>query len=124
MIQYSTVTLPDKVNYRAPDGSETRLLVDGRKGGLSYARLPVSKTASAIFHRTVDELWFCLSGEGEVCRKLHGQEEVTKVASGVSLSLPQGTVKAAWRTRTKMPPWNRCAIVDVFVAHPGEHPGL
>jgi mannose-6-phosphate isomerase-like protein (cupin superfamily) len=39
----------------------------------------------------VDELWYVISGTGEVWRKLGSREEVVEVGPGWSLSLPVGT---------------------------------
>ena len=44
----------------------------------------------AVAHRTVEEIWFFVEGQGEVWRKHGSREEVTAVAPGVSLTIPTG----------------------------------
>ncbi len=64
-------------------------------------------------HRSVEEIWYFLSGRGEIWRRQGGREEVTAVAPGVALTVPLGT---AFQFRTlgeeplafvavTMPPW-------------------
>ncbi len=53
--------------------------------------LGAGETSTAVVHRTVEEIWYFLSGRGEMWRKLNGQEEIVAVGSGVSISIPVGT---------------------------------
>ena len=78
-------------DYLAPDGSEIRLLAQAGGAGLAHCRLPAGHVSSAVRHRTVEEIWYFLSGAGEVWRKFGDTEEVTEVHAGVSLSIPVGT---------------------------------
>ena len=87
----STVQLPRKFNYLAPDGSEIRLLVSGNSGGLAHCQLPVGSITKAVKHKTVDEFWYILEGEGEVWRKQGDYDEIIQVRPGTSLSIPVGT---------------------------------
>ena len=79
---------PDAV---APDGSEARVLC--RVGGASMAHfaLPPGAVSKAVAHRTVEEVWFFLSGRGRMWRRLGGQEETVEVGPGTSVSIPVGT---------------------------------
>lgn len=56
----------------APDGSEIRLLLDGRQlaGGASMVevRLAAGQVSRPVYHRTVEELWYILEGRGQVWR--------------------------------------------------------
>jgi len=55
---------PDAI---APDGSQVRLLVtDARRASLVEIRLPAGGVSRPVRHRTVEEIWFVLEGEGEV----------------------------------------------------------
>ena len=56
-----------------------------------HCTLSKGKTGSVVRHRTVDEIWYILEGEGEVWRKYEEQEEVIKAETGVCLTIPQGT---------------------------------
>jgi mannose-6-phosphate isomerase-like protein (cupin superfamily) len=56
-----------------------------------HCTLPPGGVTQAVRHRTVEELWYCLEGAGEVWRKQRDQEEVTRFEPGVSLSITVGT---------------------------------
>jgi mannose-6-phosphate isomerase-like protein (cupin superfamily) len=47
--------------------------------------------SKAVVHRSVEELWYIVSGTGRMWRQLGEQEEVTELSQGVSLSIPVGT---------------------------------
>lgn len=83
--------LPVEYNNLAPDGSEIRLLLGVQGGGLAHCALPPGKTSVAVTHRTVEEIWYFLSGRGEVWRKKDGGEQVTEVQPGLCLSIPLGS---------------------------------
>ena len=55
------------------------------------ARLPVGAVSIPVRHRRVEEVWFFLSGAGQVWRKQGEREQVLDVAPGVSLTIPLGT---------------------------------
>jgi mannose-6-phosphate isomerase-like protein (cupin superfamily) len=88
---FSTIPLKPELDYPAPDGSEIRLLAEVKGGGLAHCRLPSGIFSAAVRHKTVDEIWYFLSGAGEVWRKFGDFEEVTAVSPGVSLNIPVGT---------------------------------
>jgi mannose-6-phosphate isomerase-like protein (cupin superfamily) len=80
-------------DYLAPDGSEIRLLLKSEhseRGGLCHCTLPAGKTSIAAKHKTVEELWYFVSGQGEVWLKQGATETVHPVKSGVALSIPPG----------------------------------
>ena len=63
--------------------------------------------------RTVEEIWYFLSGRGEMWRKLGDQEEMVPVDPGVCITIPVGT-HFQWRSfgyeplsalGITMPPW-------------------
>ena len=74
----------------APDGSEVRLLAASSRGSMAQFTLPPRAVSKAVAHRTVEELWLVLSGEGRMWRKLGGVEEVVELRPGVSLAIPVG----------------------------------
>lgn len=90
-MEFEAKQLTGKYNYLAPDGSEIRLLPDVKGGGLCHCTLPSGKTSQAVCHKTVEEIWFFLEGEGQVWRKLNEQEEITDVSAGKCLTIPLGT---------------------------------
>jgi len=42
-------------------------------------------------HRTVEEIWFVVSGRGEMWRKQGTHEEIVAVEAGTCLTIPRGT---------------------------------
>ncbi|HEV2097526.1 MAG TPA: cupin domain-containing protein [Stellaceae bacterium] len=75
----------------APDGSEVRILCGLSCGGLAMFSLRPGAVSRAVAHHTVEELWYVVSGAGQIWRKLGDQEEIFEIGAGVSLSLPTGT---------------------------------
>lgn len=108
-----TISLKSDADYLAPDGSEIRLLPTMRGGGLCHCTLPVGKTSSPVAHRQVEEIWYVVSGEGEVWRKNAAAEEIVRVVAGTSLTIPPSTAFQFRNTGgsplciliATMPPW-------------------
>ena len=61
------------------------------RGGMAHFQLAPGRTSRGVAHRTVEEIWFVVSGRGEMWRKSGHREEVVGLSSGVSLSIPVGT---------------------------------
>ncbi len=106
-------SLPRMYDCLAPDGSEIRLLVAAERGGMAHCTLPPGGVSLAVRHRTVEEVWYCLSGLGELWRKQGDEEQVLKLSPGVSADIPLGA-HFQFRTLgeeplelvlTTMPPW-------------------
>ena len=105
--------MPEAVDVLAPDGSEIRRLPSTERGSMVQCRLPAGQTTHAVRHRHVDEVWYCLSGAGELWRSSASVEEVVQLVPGVGVSIPHG-VAFQFRTSgaepleiviTTMPPW-------------------
>jgi mannose-6-phosphate isomerase-like protein (cupin superfamily) len=116
-MSFETRRLGERVDTLAPDQSEIRLLTGLPRGALCHCTLGPGRTSLAVRHRTVEEIWFCLGGRGEVWRRHEDREEVVAFEPGVSLTIPLGThfqfrtvgdAPLAFLIAT-MPPW------------PGEH---
>lgn len=75
----------------APDGSDVRKLLRRKAGSLAHFQLAPGKTSIAVTHRTIEEIWFFLSGRGQMWRKLGEQTEVVDVSANVCLTIPLGT---------------------------------
>lgn len=105
--------LPGPYDYLAPDKSEIRLLAAGANGGLAHCRLPAGQVSSAVRHRTVEELWYVLEGEGEVWRARDGEQRIDAIGAGDSILIRVETsfqFRAGERQDLKlllatMPPW-------------------
>ena len=85
-----TRTLSEHYDCLAPDQSEIRLLTATERASTVHCTLPPGKASLAVAHRTVEEIWFFIEGQGEVWRRQGAREEVTAVAPGVSLTIPTG----------------------------------
>jgi mannose-6-phosphate isomerase-like protein (cupin superfamily) len=83
--------LPAAPDAVAPDGSDVRVLVGLEAGGMAHFELGPGRTSRAVTHRTVEEIWYFVSGRGEMWRKRDGIEEVLDVGPGVCLAIPLGT---------------------------------
>jgi mannose-6-phosphate isomerase-like protein (cupin superfamily) len=79
---------PDAI---APDGSEVRVLCATARGSMAMFTLSPGAVSKAVVHRTVEELWYIVSGTGRMWRQLGEQEQVIELGAGVSLSIPLGT---------------------------------
>ncbi len=91
MNKFKTTNLPQHPDTIAPDGSEIRLLLGVNGGGLAHFQLPAGQISKAVIHKTVEEVWYVLSGKGEMWRANDEQEEVVLLEEGVSLTIPLGT---------------------------------
>jgi mannose-6-phosphate isomerase-like protein (cupin superfamily) len=87
---FVTKQLSADYDYHAPDGSEIRLLPWVRGGSLAHCTLPPGKTTQAVLHHNVEELWYCISGAGQIWRKLGDLEQVVDLDAGSSVTLPTG----------------------------------
>jgi mannose-6-phosphate isomerase-like protein (cupin superfamily) len=113
MTTFSTKQLPLARDAIALDGSEVRTLLTLAGGSLAHFQLPAGQASVAVSHRTVEEIWYFLGGEGELWRKLGGQEETVDVRTGVCVTIPSGThfqFRSAGKTPLQaigvtMPPW-------------------
>jgi mannose-6-phosphate isomerase-like protein (cupin superfamily) len=83
-------SLPKKYDYLAPDTSEIRLLSELQWGGLAHCILRPGKISTAVKHKTVNEIWYCLSGNGEIWQQNNGLGDVKKFTSGDSFTIPVG----------------------------------
>ena len=110
---FETQRLPLNPDAIAPDGSLVRILLSTVGGSMAQFDLPSGMTSYPVEHRTVDEIWYFLEGEGEFWRKQNHREEIVHVNSDVCITIPVGT---AFQFRTigkqslvavaiTMPPW-------------------
>src|SRR5205814_9315034 len=61
-------------------------------GSMAHFELRPGQTSAAVVHRTVEEIWYVLSGSGEIWRKREEREEIVPMRPGVCLTIPLGTV--------------------------------
>jgi mannose-6-phosphate isomerase-like protein (cupin superfamily) len=97
----------------APDGCEVRLLAATSRGSMAHFTLGPGQTSHAVAHRTVEEVWFFLGGQGRMWRRLGERSEVVDVAPGISIAIPTGTwfqlkndgAEPLAAVAVTMPPW-------------------
>ena len=84
--------MPPRHSYQAPDGSYIWKLPDVRHAGLCKCILPADHISSAKRHKTVDEIWYFISGNGQLWRKRDGEKEkVIDIECELSVTIPVGT---------------------------------
>ena len=88
---FQAKSVPDVPDAIAPDGLEVRLLVQLTSGSMAHFTVAPGGVGKAVTHRTVDELWYFVSGPGEMWLADAERTEVVTVSAGTSVSLPQGT---------------------------------
>jgi mannose-6-phosphate isomerase-like protein (cupin superfamily) len=112
-MDFATKRLPALPDVVAPDGSDVRVLLATARGGMAHFELAGGRASDAIRHGTVDEIWFVLSGKGEIWRKQNGREDIAVLEPGVCITIPVGT-HFQFRAETgaalsavgaTMPPW-------------------
>jgi mannose-6-phosphate isomerase-like protein (cupin superfamily) len=91
MQPFTSMRLPAEPTTVAPDGSDVRVLLGLAGGGMAHFELAPGHTSRAVQHRTVEEIWYFLAGEGEMWREQEGREEIVKVSAGACLTIPLGT---------------------------------
>jgi mannose-6-phosphate isomerase-like protein (cupin superfamily) len=113
MSELTSKALGRAADVIAPDGCEVRILAQMPRGSMAHFTLGPGQVSRAVAHRTVEELWFFLAGNGRMWRRLAEREETVEVAPGVSLSIPLGTrfqlrndgEEPLTAVAVTMPPW-------------------
>ena len=83
--------LPTQPDTTAPDGSEVRLLGTLPRGSFAHFTLAPGLVSKAISHRTVDEIWYVLSGIGQMWTQQDDRTQIVSLSQGTSLAIPLGT---------------------------------
>ena len=91
MAGFETRRLPSTPDVVAPDGSDVRILLRLAGGSMAHFELAAGRTSIAVTHRTVEEIWYVVSGRGEMWRKLGDHEEIVGLEAGICLTIPVGT---------------------------------
>jgi mannose-6-phosphate isomerase-like protein (cupin superfamily) len=110
---FATLRLPADPTVIAPDGSDVRVLLGLAGGGMAHFALRAGQVSLAVVHRTVEEIWYVVSGRGEMWRRQGTREEVVALEAGVCVTIPLGTefqFRAAAEeglqaVAVTMPPW-------------------
>jgi mannose-6-phosphate isomerase-like protein (cupin superfamily) len=110
---FETKALGANPDATAPDGAEVRLLPSLAGGSMAHFLVPAGAVTHAVTHRTVEELWYVISGRGLLWRRAGAEESVETLEAGVAVTIPLG---AAFQFRAEdggplaivavtMPPW-------------------
>ncbi len=67
-----------------------RLLTALKGGSFAHFELPAGAVSHAVAHRTVEEIWYFVSGRGEVWRRLGDEESRIEAGPGLCLTIPLG----------------------------------
>ena len=113
LAEESITPLTEDYTYLAPDGSEIRLLASGEHGGFAHCVLPKGRVSAPVKHRTVEELWYVVSGCGEIWRARGKDERVDSIGPGDSMRIPvdvsfqfrAGAGEDLTLLLSTMPPW-------------------
>jgi mannose-6-phosphate isomerase-like protein (cupin superfamily) len=113
MPEFDTLRLPPDPTVRAPDGADVRVLLGLKAGGMAHFELAAGRTSAAVMHKTFEEIWYVVSGAGEMWRSHGGREEIVALEPGACLTIPLGTrfqFRAAGggplaAVAVTMPPW-------------------
>jgi mannose-6-phosphate isomerase-like protein (cupin superfamily) len=113
MSRWQTQRVGVTSTHLAPDGSQIFELQRTDRGSLARCVLPAGAVTRAVRHRTVEEVWYVVSGRGRVWRGDADGDEVVDIAPGTGLTIPLG-VSFQFRAEaetplelilTTMPPW-------------------
>jgi len=110
---FATKPLGAKADATAPDGTAVRLLLALNGGSVAHFELSAGAVSHAVTHRTVEEIWYVLSGQGMLWRRHGGAERIEALKPGTAVAIPLGT---AFQFRAEagaplaflaitMPPW-------------------
>ena len=88
---FDTKPLPEQRDAMAPDGSDVRVLLSLGGGSMAHFTLRPNQTSKAVAHRTVEEIWFFLSGRGQMWRRQGHYVRVVDVSCGTCITIPAGT---------------------------------
>ena len=110
---FETTHLHEARQETAPDGSTVRVLCRIEGGSMGHFTLPPGAVSRAVKHRSIDEIWYFLRGDGQMWRDNGARAETVDVSPGTCLTIPAGT---AFQFRSSgdeplvalgqtMPPW-------------------
>jgi len=88
---FGTMQLPARPDAAAPDGSDVRELLHLGRGSMAHFELAPGRISRAMAHRTVDEIWYVLSGHGQMWRRQGHRQETAELVPGTCVSIPVGT---------------------------------
>ena len=105
--------LPEVPDVVSPDGSDVRILLRLNAGSMAHFTLAPNQISRAVMHRTVEEIWYFLSGRGQMWRKQGSESSIVDVQRNVCITIPLGTTfqfrsfgdEPLTAVGVTMPPW-------------------
>jgi len=92
MTNFETKHTPMERDVIAPDGSDVRILLRlENHGSMAHFELGPGQISKAVTHRTVEEIWYFLTGRGQMWRKQNGVSETVDIYPGICITIPLGT---------------------------------
>lgn len=88
---FDTMQLAGARDVVAPDGSDVRVLLQLGRGGMALFELGAGQVSRAVAHRSVDEIWYILRGQGQMWRRRSQRQETVPLVPGTCVSIPVGT---------------------------------
>jgi mannose-6-phosphate isomerase-like protein (cupin superfamily) len=82
--------LPATPDAVAPDGSDVRVLLRLSRGSMAHFELGAGRVSRAVAHRTVEEIWYILGGQGQMWRRQGDRQETVPLRPGTCISIPRG----------------------------------
>lgn len=110
---FAALHTDDAPEVVAPDGSLVRVLVRSTGGSMARFSLPPFAVSHAVVHRTVDEVWSSLCGQGRMWLRNGDTASILVVVPGLSVAIPVGTsfqfrsdsAQPLQAVGVTMPPW-------------------
>jgi mannose-6-phosphate isomerase-like protein (cupin superfamily) len=111
--EFDTRELPAGPDAVAPDGSDVRVLLRLSRGSMAHFELGAGRVSRAVAHRSVEEIWYIVRGQGQMWRRQGGRQETVPLRPGTCISSTTGThfqFRAAGlgplaAVAVTMPPW-------------------
>ena len=98
---FETKVLPARRDVVAPDGSDVRILLGLAGGTMAQFELAPGVVSTAVRHRTVEEIWYVVSGWGSVWRRLGDDEQIVDLDRGICVTIPVETDSSSDATATR-----------------------
>lgn len=117
MTLFDCKSFPDKYSYLAPDKSQIRVLLDVPGAGLAHCILPAGVISAAVRHQTVHEIWYVISGRGEIWQGLNEVNEFADLSPGVTVSIRRGNHFQFRNTGVT----DLCILIATTPKRPGAH---
>ncbi len=86
----SHVRLTDIPVEIAPDGSGFRRLLVGQRAQIGHCELSPGQVTRAVEHPAVEELWYVVSGTGQLWRAAGRSQSVIDLEPRLAVTLPAG----------------------------------